>query len=1356
VFDRLPFRWLALALVVVALLAGGGYAYWRWTQQPPQLLAAAQNYYDRGEAARAREQPAEARRNYELANEQIHTLFTRYPEQQTAPAMLLRARVLGQLAPLVAEKEQAAELARLAFGSAGQAAYLDPSNAEAQARMMTSYVLAGQLEKAGPYASRLCHLKTEADVDANWATLLSDLAMARFVLAWMAMHHYSPPKPTEALGHLRRLDELEARIRGGAAKVPPPRWRAVALEARALALQADQARNAAATRDQAKEARAALEALRGKLSDWLARMHAEKEEPLPAVPVTLPPTVHTVASLAVRSSPTDVPGVFEVLTIGVQQAATPAQVLERTDLATAVCEKLTSSEHTPELVLREASRFLAGLPDLALRRTSYLMQVEKHPGPALPRFVAWAGVRGRIDKLSEAVLERTPADGRPQQALAQKAEAYLGLARTAQREGREEAALHFVGRGLDNLDRARKAGAADADVGWKAAAVKIEAGLNAVGGWACVVLGRPADAGKYLAALRRNPDKALAGQAHLIAGLVALEEGRPEDAVRELEQGRRYNRVGDTLYPYLGLAVAYRCTGRYDRALATLEKVRTAYERSERLTDEEKLLAERLLPEPNGVHLEVFRCLLGLGNVREALPFKEALKNTPEGRTAAFLLVEHYVGLLRGGRTAGRVEDVVSFYQPTARTRTGAAPANPSAAVWDAARQELQAAQEAAPDDTRLVLAEAEPLLSPPAASPANEKKVEQMLAARGADGKDVTAALAWARWLELHGRATEADALLGRLETSAAPAQRLHAQAQRAALRLATSQPGELGRLLRLLELERPADLEAEVLATGYVSGMLSRPPASRGESSDPGGAAKAWHPARYDADGLAQYEQGLVAQARGDHRQAVQSYERSMQYAALRTASLRGLLGSVYGLAEREGPAAASGVIGELLQAHPGEPVLLLTFADTAVQLDNVSGNQGMEGALRALEAALRDQQYNPALGPYFLARGWKAAGREDLARREIERALQADARHQPTLLLACELTAAAGDWERCLECARTLEGLGTDLPRAIGWRARALENLGLPAEALKAYQELAERFPDRSAGYLGLAAAQEAARDYGGALSWVGLWRNRAPEDLAGLQAQVRLLARAGRGQEAEALAEKVLTEAKTAEPKQERAAAFAQAFLAGQALDRAEAWGRRAVTLAASLPEARRQAAVVEAELLLADVYLKRGQRDRALDAYKAAYEKSPGHPTAGAQLARLLCQERGEAEAAFAVVQQVRQGRYSRKPISGDRWPLDLLETFGLVYREARHYKEAVELFGEAARRYGDEPRVYLQLGRSYGGLKQFRAALDNLNKAARMATDKADAARDPQRKAQLLAVAAEANKERQRLVGQVR
>src|SRR5262249_22596784 len=155
--------------------------------------------------------------------------------------------------------------------------------------------------------------------------------------------------------------------------------------------------------------------------------------------------------------------------------------------------------------------------------------------------------------------------------------------------------------------------------------------------------------------------------------------------------------------------------------------------------------------------------------------------------------------------------------------------------------------------------------------------------------------------------------------------------------------------------------DLQTDLLAAGYIPAP-GRARAGAGQDS------------RYDRGGLMHYEQGLLAQARGDFRQAVQAFERSLQYAALRTVSQRGLLSSLFGLAAREGPAAANELVSDLLQTHTGEAVLLVAFVETAVLLDNVQGNQGMEGALRALEGVLREQGANPAVGPYLAARAWR----------------------------------------------------------------------------------------------------------------------------------------------------------------------------------------------------------------------------------------------------------------------------------------------------------------------------------------------------------------------------------------------
>jgi tetratricopeptide (TPR) repeat protein len=91
---------------------------------------------------------------------------------------------------------------------------------------------------------------------------------------------------------------------------------------------------------------------------------------------------------------------------------------------------------------------------------------------------------------------------------------------------------------------------------------------------------------------------------------------------------------------------------------------------------------------------------------------------------------------------------------------------------------------------------------------------------------------------------------------------------------------------------------------------------------------------------------------------------------------------------------------------------------------------------------------------------------------------------------------------------------------------------------------------------------------------------------------------------------------------------------------------------------------------------------------------------------------------------------------------------------GVVYRGAGQYKDALELFLGALRRYPDEPRVYLHLGRSYAGLQQYRPALDSLARAVRLATVQADTVQEPERKAQLLGVAEEARQEQAGLRGQ--
>ena len=122
--------------------------------------------------------------------------------------------------------------------------------------------------------------------------------------------------------------------------------------------------------------------------------------------------------------------------------------------------------------------------------------------------------------------------------------------------------------------------------------------------------------------------------------------------------------------------------------------------------------------------------------------------------------------------------------------------------------------------------------------------------------------------------------------------------------------------------------------------------------------------------------YFEAQLARAKGDFQQAVLCfYDRALQFAAPRQPAQRGLVAGLLALTAHESPGTANELAGELLRAHPGSPALLLGFARTALAMDNIEGNQGMEG-LRALEMALRDHGQRATIGPYSAACCWRDA--------------------------------------------------------------------------------------------------------------------------------------------------------------------------------------------------------------------------------------------------------------------------------------------------------------------------------------------------------------------------------------------
>src|SRR5262249_51517357 len=192
-----------------------------------------------------------------------------------------------------------------------------------------------------------------------------------------------------------------------------------------------------------------------------------------------------------------------------------------------------------------------------------------------------------------------------------------------------------------------------------------------------------------------------------------------------------------------------------------------------------------------------------------------------------------------------------------------------------------------------------------------------------------------------------------------------------------------------------------------------------------------------------------------------------------------------------------------------------------------------------------------------------------------------------------------------------------------------------------------------------------------------------------------------------------------------------------------------WGERSLVLAQRLPESD-AVDVRDAHLLLGDVHEALARRessamvhkhlvDDAIERYRIVYAKNPS--AAGLRLARLLSRECSEPDAALAILERLRQGRYSKVSITGDRLSLEFLEALGVVYHDAVRHKESVQLFQEALRRYAAEPEIHLHLGRAYAAVGKPREALDALQRAVRLAEERSENIGSKKRKEHFLEIA---------------
>lgn len=1292
--------------LVLALAGSAGLGVNWYRNRPEYLLTSARRYFEQGEEALRRPDPAAALVAYQFADAQLRRLAAADQSAVVPPVLQLRYNVLNRLAALQAEDEKnqpagederlsirlAAEAKRLAF----QAAEADATLFDAQAAALNYCFRDDLLTRAIPFAENVIRYRPPAEV--AFPQLNDYLHGARFILARAALRS-RPPRPDAALEH---LSESAAML------FPPgfePRWRAFALEVQALAVKVESIRESArplpGTRpsgpatDPAAEAATALHA---RVAEGLERVRREKVLTTPATA-----TEPGRAALA-KTSATDVRGLFDFLTLAVHESATASEALDRAGLLVEVCEVVTEKS-PPPVALRTAARAAADLPRLLNE-----LPEERRPRPA---------DRASLYTRVEAVSARALAAGVPIDAAT-----FLRMADLARATGNASEALRLSEKGLQTAAALRLPETDPAVLD-----------LHAMSAWMLLALHQSEKIADHFTPLLA--DKERAPTALLLRGLAAVSDGRLERGASDLRQAALNPRVDQSVYPHLGLARAYLGLGRYGPALEELARVEGFFARYDRFGPEERAVSRQFLPDAGVLRLDRLRCLVGLEQFDRARREWEALRDSPEGPVGGLILIE---GLYRTAVRHLRDGNSEEARELTAR-----------------AAELTATGRRAYPDNAAFLAAEVRQMLAAPGADKeAIRREAERKIKSFVSTRKDLAAALLWARWLAYAGKVDEARAALKRMEETDFPEQRRTVQMERSRLELAVGRSEEFARLTQ--ELGHDAtDLGTDMLlAAGELKGGKPKEAEERLDAAL----------ARHGGNGQLYVWLGRLAQGRGDLSRAARSYERALEYTAVRGSARAGLLACVLGVTERETPSAAVELAERLHAAYPDDPAVLLARAHVARVLDKVAGRDGMDASLGAMKAAL-SREGVAAAGAYLSAHCWLAAGRPDVARRELHAALKSDPRHIPSLLAAARLAREGEDWEACLHYAGMLEEADPASADALRLRGESLLALGRTDEAREAFRKLADSGPDRPAGLRGLVQLHERAGDLAAALRRADEWRRQAPSDPVAVRAEVRLLTRLGEPARAEEIADEAAAEAGRAPAN--AAATVADMVLAAEAgfaeagaLDRAQSRAERAVALAEKFPAAVRNKSLAHARAILAEVLTQRARAesvparrkewvDRAVAQYQAVREVVPDHLAAGNNLAYVLLHERADAAAAVAIVDGLRKGRYSGAPLSGDRLPLEFLDTAGEVYRAAGAPERALALFKEAVRRYGDEPRVYVHLGLSCAAAGKAADAREALARAARLGDAKAAGAADPAHKAKFEALAAGARGELEKI-----
>jgi tetratricopeptide (TPR) repeat protein len=229
---------------------------------------------------------------------------------------------------------------------------------------------------------------------------------------------------------------------------------------------------------------------------------------------------------------------------------------------------------------------------------------------------------------------------------------------------------------------------------------------------------------------------------------------------------------------------------------------------------------------------------------------------------------------------------------------------------------------------------------------------------------------------------------------------------------------------------------------------------------------------------------------------------------------------------------------------------------------------------------------------------------------------------------------------------------------------------------------------------------------------ALATIRKGREKLPEDLVLAAAEVRMLCRTDKLDEAMSFA-KTFTAGQT---KPDRLLVVAQAFYLERKIEQALDWGNQALALADEQTKPGVHFFLGDVNLVASRMGGKKdaAASERARDHFAAVIAANPTHFVAGNNLAWLLATEFNQPKEAADVIDRV------RGKLAVEQLPVNFIDTLAVVYRGVNRLQDAQDVLERAVAMYQDNPLLLYQLALVQNDRKLYSAARTSIERAIQL------------------------------------